>query len=75
MDITGFGTLGDPGHMAADAVGKRMNGMRHVVINYFMTGQTLLRSGTFGLKLGRGNAQLMNIMTGGTGYPFFGMGR
>jgi hypothetical protein len=49
--VAGFGTHRNSRHMAADAVAKRMDRMCHNWVNYFMTYQTLLRTGPFGLKL------------------------
>ena len=49
--VAGFGTHRNSRHMAADAVAERMDRMCHNWVNYFMTYQTLLRTGPFGLKL------------------------
>jgi len=72
--ISGFGALGDSGHVAADAVAKRMDGMGHLWVNHLVAHQALLRAGAFGLKLGRGHTQLMDIVAGGAGDAFFGVG-
>ena len=71
--VSGFLAFCDSRHMTADAVGKRVNGMGHVLVNHLMAHQTLLRPGSFGLKLGRRYSQLMDVVTGGTGYPLVGM--
>lgn len=72
--VSGFAALGDSGHMATDAVGKRVDRMGHFLVNHFVAHQALLRTGAFGLKLSRGYAQLMDIVAGGAGDPFFSMG-
>ncbi len=71
--VSGFGALGDSGHVATDAVGKRMDGMSHLWVNHFVAHQALLRAGSFGLKLSRGHTQLMDIVAGGAGDAFFGV--
>jgi hypothetical protein len=38
VNIAGFGAGGDFGHMATDAVGKRMNGVGLIVVNLHMAG-------------------------------------
>lgn len=72
--FSGFLARSNSWHVATDTVGERMDGMRHILVNHFVTHQTLLRTGSFGLKLSRGYAQLMNIVTGGTGDTFSGVG-
>ena len=49
--------------------------MGHVLIDNLVTHEALLGAGSFGLKLGGWYAQLMNIVTGGTGHPLVGMCR
>jgi hypothetical protein len=56
MGVTGFFASGNSGHVATDAVGKRMDGMGHVFVNHFMAYHTLLGAGSFGLKLRWGYA-------------------
>ncbi len=73
MRVTGFCASGNSGHVATDAVGKRVDGMGQVFVNHFVTYHTLLGAGSFGLELSRGYAQLMNIVAGGAGYAFIGM--
>ena len=72
--VAGFGTHRNSRHMAADAVAERMDRMCHVLVNYFMTHQTLLRTGPFSLKLSRGHAQLMDVVAGRTCDTFLGVG-
>jgi len=74
MCVAGFIAPGNAGHVAADAIGKRVYGMRHVIVNHFVAYHTLLGAGSFGLELSRGNAQLMNIMAGGAGNALLGVG-
>ncbi len=71
--VAGFLALGDSRHMTADTVSKRVNGMGHVLVNHFMAHQTLLGTGSLGLKLGRGYTQLMDVVTGGTCHPLVGV--
>ena len=52
-----------------------MNGVRHVVVDHSMAHQTLLRTRSFGLKLGGRHAQLVNVVTGCAGHSLVGMGR
>ncbi len=73
MRVTGFWASSDAGHVAADAVGERMYGMRQVTVNHFVAYHTLLGTGTPGLELSRGYAQLMHIMAGCAGNTFSGM--
>ena len=73
MRVCGFLASGDARHVAADAVGKRMNGVGHVFINHFMAHQTLLGAGPFGLELSRRYTQLMHLVTRCTGNAFLGM--
>jgi len=44
-----------------------MDGMGHLLVDHLMAHQALLGTGPFGLKLSRGYAKLMNIMTGCAG--------
>jgi hypothetical protein len=73
MRVTGFWASGDSGHVATDAVGERMYGMRHVLVNHFVAYHTLLGTGSSGLELSRGYAQLMDIMAGCASNAFLGM--
>ena len=73
MRVTGFFASGNAGHVAADAVGKRMYGMGHVFVNHFVAYHTLLGAGSFGLKLSWSYAQLMNVVAGGAGNALLGM--
>jgi hypothetical protein len=63
MRVTGFFAFGNAGHVAADAVGKRVDGMGQVFVNHLMAYHTLLGAGSFGLELSRSDAQLMNVVT------------
>ena len=74
VGVSRFGAFDDSGHMATDAVGKRVDGMGQVVVDDLVTIQTLLRSGPFSLELRRRQAQLMDIMAGGAGDALPGMG-
>ncbi len=67
MRVAGFFASGNSGHVAADAVGKRVDGMGQVFINHLMAYHTLLGAGASGLELSRGYAQLMNVVAGGAG--------
>ncbi len=51
---TGFGAHGNSGHMTANTVGKRMNGMGEFVGVSGMAAQALPGSGPHGLELSRG---------------------
>jgi hypothetical protein len=73
MRVTGFRASGDAGHVATDAVSERMYGMRQVIVNHFVAYHTLLGTGTPGLELSRGYAQLMHIMAGCASNAFLGM--
>jgi hypothetical protein len=42
VGVTGFGALDNPGHVATDAVGKRVDGMRQVCVYHPVAPQTLL---------------------------------
>ena len=74
MGVTGFRASGNAGHVTTDTIGKRMNGMSHVFINYFMTHHALLGAGPLGLELSWGYTQLMHVMTRRAGNTFLGMG-
>ncbi len=41
VDMAGFGTLGNPWHMAPHAVGKGMNRMSHVLVDLHVAFETL----------------------------------
>ena len=73
--VSGFCTFGYSGHVTADAVGKRVDGMGHLLVDYLVAQQALLRPGSFGLILSRRYAQPMNIMAGCASDPFIGVGR
>jgi hypothetical protein len=73
VGVPRFGAFGDSGHMATDAVGEGVDGMGQVVVNDLVTGQTLLRTGPFGLKLCGRKAQLMDVMAGCAGDAFPGV--
>ena len=49
--------------------------MSHVPVDHLVTHEALLGAGPLGLKLRRGYAKLVDIMTGSTGHPFVGMSR
>lgn len=72
---SGLSAHHDPGHVAAHTVGKRVDGMGVFVRIARMTAQALSGPCPHGLELGRGQAQLMDIVTGGTGDPFLCMYR
>jgi hypothetical protein len=73
MGVTGFFASGNSRHVATDAVGKGMDGMGQVFVNHLMAYHTLLGAGSSGLELSRGDAQLMDVVAGGTGNAFLGM--
>ena len=52
----------DARHMTTDTVGKRVNGVGHVVVDSLVTLQALKGSGLFGLKLGRWCSQAVDIV-------------
>jgi len=74
MRVTGFFASGNSGHVAADAVGKGVDGMGHVFVNHFVAYHTLLGTGPPGLELSRSYAQLMDVVAGGAGNTLLGMG-
>ncbi len=49
VDIAGFGTLGNSWHMAADAVGKGMNRMGHVLVDLHVAFKALAGAGRVSL--------------------------
>ena len=73
MRVTGFFASGNSRHVAADTVGKRVDGMGQVLVNHLVAYHTLLGSGAPGLELSRGDSQLMNVVAGGAGNAFLGM--
>ena len=70
MHLARLCALGNFGHVAADAVGKGVNRMCRGLVQLDMAFETLLGAGADRLGPGRRQADLMNVMTGGTGDPF-----
>ena len=73
VDVAGFRALGNPRHMAAYTVGKRVDRMGHVLVDLYMAFKTLFGACCPGLGTRGGNADLMNEMAGGAGDAFLGV--
>ena len=70
MQISRFGAPGNPGHVAPNAVRKRVDRMREIVIEIGVTKETLLRAGCLGLGTRAGYSQLVHVMAGSASDTF-----
>ena len=73
VGVPGLGALDNPGHVATDAVGKRVDGMSLVCVYHPVAPQTLLGTRAHGLELSRGHAQLVDEVTRSASDAFFGV--
>ncbi len=75
VNVPGFRALGNPRHVAPDAVGKRVDGMGSGLVEDHMAFKALLRPRSDGLGAGRGHTQLVYILARCTRHTLLRMNR